>query len=279
MEYVFFLLLLGSLLMLVIGLVSPKAGLFWKKGPRSRKQVGVFYGCAIGACFFGTVLFIPHKKGNSANATTDSGTSSAGNSNFDLAKSCDTNWRFINQPEKYLQQTGYIVAPYVAENGGINWKKRQMTIATFSQAGPASFEEDRRSRLTVKQPVQVLNVIRGRYNNNDYHFLEVRPVGSSDRYYIDETNFTLKDVNGCTVMQKAKNEFLTLAEYVVPESLDERPINEPDGSWIDIPGGTYVLVKKYNDVRQLVYGEIYGRDGTINVPYVLFQPATLRELK
>jgi hypothetical protein len=47
MENVLFLLILASLLLLVIGLISPKVGLFWYREKRTRKKSAEIYGMFI----------------------------------------------------------------------------------------------------------------------------------------------------------------------------------------------------------------------------------------
>src|SRR5690349_24419153 len=51
-----------TLILLIIGLISPKTALFWKKkGPITRKKAALVYGMAILICFFGGVVSLMFK--------------------------------------------------------------------------------------------------------------------------------------------------------------------------------------------------------------------------
>lgn len=81
MAVVFTLLLLASLILLVIGVISPKTALFWKKnGSVSRKHAALVYTAAFLLSFIGLAIFVPAKVTDaSANKDSDDSTPSSEN--------------------------------------------------------------------------------------------------------------------------------------------------------------------------------------------------------
>lgn len=273
MATIFTLLLLASLVLLIIGLTNPKKALFWKKKEQvSRTKAALFYIWSFAICLIGLIITIPDKtpeeKAKVAAAEAEG--------KYALARSCDTNYRFIDAPDKYLHQTGYFISYITTE--GRYWYKKPWMASTYKQIGPSAFEVDKKQKLAIFQPLEVVSTMRGRAHDFDLDFFVVSPVGSSERYIISEHDITLKNVTSCTLLQKAKNDFTALAEYIPPADPNNRAIDETKRSWIDVPVGAIIRIKGYNKVDNTILGEIYHSDGNMMFPYARFKPETLIEL-
>ena len=120
MAYFFTLLLLFSITMLIFGLFNPKTALFWKKTPGTRRQSALIYAGSSFILFICIGITAP-KGQEDADTGRSSGTGGKPTAaaapteeerEYRLAESCDTDWRFYDKPEKYLQRTGYIIDNY-----------------------------------------------------------------------------------------------------------------------------------------------------------------------
>jgi hypothetical protein len=272
MAKVFIFLLLISLVLLIIGLINPQKALFWKKKEQvTRKKAALFYTYTFLISFIGFATTLPHKTAKANAAATETERA------YELARSCDTNYRFIHNPDKYLHQKGYFIS-YLTTKTNKHWFKKPWMEPTYKQIGPSSFDIDKTRKLALAQPLEVLRTMFGRSGDFDNYFLEVAPVGSAERYIISEDNFTLKDVRSCSLLQKAKNGFAALAEYIPPVNSNDRPVDDRDHSWIDVKAGAKIFIIKYSDLDNAIIGEIYDADGSLRIPYAHFKPETLTEI-
>jgi hypothetical protein len=274
---VFFLLLLASIALLIIAQKNPKKAMFWKNEEATRKQATLFYAWAILISTSGWVAMLPGK----SKETEEKVEASETERRFELARSCDTNYSFISNTELYLlNQKGFFVG--YSETSITNekeWFNKPWMVSTYKQVGPKSFEEDKTKKLALYTQVEVQTILPDDNSHYAHNYLVVIPVGSTERYIIDDHDFTLKDVTSCSFLQKAKNKFYTLAEYIPTPDEKDRPVDETNGNWIDVPEGAYILVKEYRDIRNTFFGEVYSSDGRLINLYAHFKPETLREIK
>jgi hypothetical protein len=286
MAYFFAFLLMVSFTMLIIGLFSPKTALFWKKTAGTRKQAALIY-AGMSLILFIAIGFtapkLPAEAGGGESTGTGEKPAAAAPAplteeemEYRLAESCDTDWRWNDQPEKYVKRTGYIVDTYV--NSG-DWEKTPWTTTTFRQTGPETFEEDRKRKIALGQQVQVLKTAHGEFLTYTDDFLTVSPVGSTETYIILERNFSLRNPDACSLIQRAKNKFPTRAEYEPPTDANKRPLDDRDMTWIDAPAGSRIVVREYNKERQMYDGTLYDKKGELMVPDAHFWPETVREVK
>jgi hypothetical protein len=294
MAYLFVCLFFLSCILLTIGFISPKTALFWKKGRSTRLQSTIIYFLISFVSLIGVGLTAtPEMRreidvDKAANAREDAGNDNAKSApapltkeetEMALAKSCDTIYNLVGGPEKYLHDTGYIIDPFDVMISGSDWQKGPWTLSTYRQTGPGVYDEDDKKRLELYKSVRVLDARSGHTGDFDEQFLLVSPLGSNEQYLILARDFSLKNVNACTLLQKAKNGFFARAEYVAPTDPDKRPVDDAGGKWIDVPAGAHILVEEYNIYHQTIDGKIYDKDGVVYTVSAHFYPETLREIK
>jgi hypothetical protein len=304
MPYFFAIILFVSLILLIIGLISPQKALFWSKKRATRKQSSLIYGLVILFSFTGVGVTAPDvpvttetnhsitkvdegaTKPETVNAKKPATVTTANNkipSQRDLlrvlARNCDTTYTFMDDSSGFDHDTGWVVAqgyqPWYGSDGlnmGI-WE-----IPTYKT--PSLYDIDENKKLPIYQKVWVRAFHKSQTKKRSTCWYSVSPLGSDEQYILADDCFTLKDISQCSLKQKAKNGFVVKAIYKTPSDPRKRPHGAGNGGFhpVNVPSGSIVLVLNYDPEHDWMWCYIYTKTGK-EKGSALFYESTLTEIK
>jgi hypothetical protein len=173
MENIFALMILASLVLLIIGFVSPKTSLFWDKGERTKKRSALIYGISLIVCF---ILF---------GVTTDekASTTSQVNSTAD-SKSVTTEIENVTEAESVSSQPVY------------NKMGDQIEVGNFSYViNSAKFAKSIGNEFSRQTADGIYLIVNMTFRNND-----------KEEHTLDNSFFKLSDENGTEFQSSTEGE-------------------------------------------------------------------------